>query len=103
MGREAKRKLSKEELKEENKKLKKQIAAGTYTSEDSQRIVRNLSTKNLLAYALVVLIPVIGVWYIWKHQEELYMRQSALWLWTFVGGVIFVEHIIYIYQNFIAV
>ncbi|MBR4446781.1 MAG: hypothetical protein IKS37_12905 [Solobacterium sp.] len=102
MGREAKRKLSKEELKEENKKLRKQIAAGTYTSEDSERIVKNLSTKNLMAYALAVLLPPVGVWYIWKHKEELYMRESTLWLWTFVAGVIFVQHIIYIYQHFIA-
>lgn len=100
MGREAKRKLSKEEIKEENKKLKKQIAAGVYTSEDSERIVRNLSTKNLIAYALVLFIPPYGIWRMWKHKEELYMRESALWLWTFVGTVTMVQYVIYIVQTF---
>ncbi|MBR3356671.1 MAG: hypothetical protein IKG46_02475 [Solobacterium sp.] len=98
MGREAKRKLSKDELKEENKKLRNKIAAGTYTSEDSKRIVQNLSTKNLIAYAIVLFLPPIGIWYIWKHREELYMRDSSLWLWTFVGCVILVQYVIYIYH-----
>ncbi len=46
-------KLTQEELKAENKKLRNEIAQGYINKEDSERIVQMLSTQNLIAYAFV--------------------------------------------------
>lgn len=83
-----KKKLSKEELHEENLRLHAEVKARRQTSnEDSQRIVQTLSLRNICAYFLVVFLPPIGIPYIWKKHEQLYLRNSSLLLWTFVGGV----------------
>ena len=83
-----KKKLSKEELHEENLRLHAEVKARRQTSnEDSQRIVQTLSLRNIGAYFLVVFLPPIGIPYIWKKHEQLYLRNSSLLLWTFVGVV----------------
>ena len=96
MGRASKRKLSKEELKEENKRLRQKIAEGSFTPEDSKRIVNILSTRNLKAYALVVFLPPIGIWYVWTRREQLYLNIQSCVLWTFVGSVIFINYVGYL-------
>lgn len=81
-----KKKLSKEELHAENEKMRAELKSRDYTSkEDQERLVKSLSKKNMLSYALVIFLPPIGIWYIWTHKEELNMRTTSLYLWTFVG------------------
>ena len=83
-----KKKLTKEELHEENLKLHAEVKARRQTSsEDSQRIVETLSLRNIAVYFLVVFLPTIGIPYIWKKQTDLHLRNSSLMLWTFVGAV----------------
>lgn len=84
--RENKKKLTKEELHAENEKLRAELRARNETSkEDQERLVQTLSKKNMLSYALVLFLPPIGIWYIWKHRQDLGLRDTALYLWTFVG------------------
>lgn len=83
-----KKKLTKEELHEENLKLGKEVKERRQTShEDQQRIVETLSMRNMGAYFLCVFLPPIGIPYIWKKQEYLHLRNSSVFLWTFVGAV----------------
>lgn len=89
-----KKKLTKEELHEENLKLSKEVKARRQTShEDQQLIVDTLSMKNIAVYFLVVFLPPIGLYYMWKHQIELHIRNSALMLWFFVGTVCFLGYL----------
>lgn len=87
--RENKKKLTKEELHEENEKIRAEMRAKNATSkEDQQRLVRSLSKKNMLTYALVLFLPPVGIYMIWKKKEELYMSTPSLYLWTFVGVMV---------------
>ncbi len=84
--RENKKKLTKEELHAENERIRSEIRARNTTSkEDQQRLVRSLSKKNMLTYALVIFLPPVGIYMIWKKKEELYLNQPSVYLWTFVG------------------
>lgn len=65
-------------------------------SEDSERIVRNRPVKNHIEFASVLFVSPYSIWCMWKHKEELYIRESVLWLWTFVGSEAMVRHVIYI-------
>ncbi len=83
-------KLTQEELKEENKKLRREMAQrDLLTKEDQQRIVDVLSTQNIIAYVMVLFLPPVGVWYIWTRREKLHLNIESVLLWTFVGTVIF--------------
>ena len=82
-------KLTQEELKEENKQLRREISQGYINKEDSERIVNLLSTQNLIAYAIVLFLPPVGVWYIWTRREKLHLNIESVLLWTFVGSVVF--------------
>lgn len=86
-------KLTQEELKAENKKLRREIAQGYINKEDSERIVNMLSTQNLIAYAIVLFLPPVGIWYIWTRREKLHLNDASVYLWTFVGCVIFYQYI----------
>lgn len=87
--RENKKKLTKEELHEENEKIRVEMRAKNATSkQDQQRLVRSLSKKNMLTYALVLFLPPVGIYMIWKKKEELYMNTPSLYLWTFVGVMV---------------
>ncbi len=88
-------KLTQEELKEENKKLRREIAQGYINKEDSERIVNSLSTQNLIAYAIVLFLPPVGIWYIWTRREKLHLNRTSVYLWTFVGCVILYQYIIH--------
>lgn len=89
-----KKKLSKEELHQENLKLKKEVAANRdLNHEDQQLIVETLSVRNLLVYALCVFLPPIGIPYMWKNQTKLHLRNSAVYLWIFVGSVCFIGYL----------
>ena len=79
-----------EELKEENKKLRLEMAQRNYSSkEDQERIVNVLSTQNIIAYVMVLFLPPVGVWYIWTRREKLHLNIESVLLWTFVGTVVF--------------
>lgn len=83
-------KLTQEELKEENKKLRREMAQrDLLTKEDQQRIVDVLSTQNIIAYVMVLFLPPVGIWYIWTRREKLHLNIESVLLWTFVGTVIF--------------
>lgn len=87
--RENKKKLTKEELHEENEKIRAEMRARRNTSkEDQQRLVRSLSKKNMLTYALVIFLPPIGIYMIWKKKDELYLNNPSVYLWTFVGVMV---------------
>lgn len=99
--RENKKKLTKEELHEENEKLRAEMRAKNSTSkEDQQRLVRSLSAKNMLTYALVIFLPPIGIYVIWKKKEELYLNTPSLYLWTFVGVMVLLQWLKLIITNF---
>ncbi|MCR5795950.1 MAG: hypothetical protein K6G61_11470 [Solobacterium sp.] len=93
-------KLTDEELKQENKKLKQRLAQGSYSKEDQERIVNILSTQNIIAYTMVLFIPPVGVWYIWTRREKLHLNRTSVYLWTFVGAVILIQYIMYIMNGF---
>ena len=83
-------KLTEEELKEENKKLRQEMAQRNYSSkEDQERIVNVLSTQNIIAYVMVLFLPPVGVWYIWTRREKLHLNIESVLLWTFVGTIVF--------------
>ena len=83
-------KLTEEELKEENKKLRQEMAQRNYSSkEDQERIVNVLSTQNIIAYVMVLFLPPVVVWYIWTRREKLHLNIESVLLWTFVGTVVF--------------
>ena len=86
-------KLTQEELKAENKRLRNQIASGYINEEDSQRIVNILSTQNIIAYAIVLFLPPVGIWYIWTRREKLHLNNASVYMWTFVGTVILFQYI----------
>ena len=86
-------KLTQEELKEENKQLRREISQSYINKEDSERIVNLLSTQNLIAYAIVLFLPPVGIWYIWTRREKLHLSDPQVYLWTFVGCVILFQYI----------
>lgn len=87
--RENKKKLTKEELHEENEKIRAELRERRSSSkEDQQRLVRSLSKKNMLTYALVIFLPPIGIYMIWKKRDELYLNNPSVYLWTFVGVMV---------------
>ncbi len=99
--RENKKKLTKEELHEENEKIRAELRARNTTSvEDQQRLVRSLSKKNMLTYALVIFLPPVGIYMIWKKKDELYLTNPSLYLWTFVGIMVIFAWIQEIVKNF---
>lgn len=92
--RENKKKLSKEELHAENQKIKSDISKRNATTrEDSERIVNSLRPKNLLFYAIVLLIPVVGVPLIWLKQKDLKINNASVYLWTGIGIIVLIRHI----------
>lgn len=90
-----KKKLTEEELHNENENIRSNMRArDMMTKEDSQRIVDSLRMKNLFAYILAILLPIIGVPIIWIKQKDLKLRNSAVLIWTFVGVVILVQQVL---------
>ena len=63
------KKLTPEELKEENARIKAELAKTTEV-ESQQRITDLLSKENWIAILLAVLLPPIGIWYIWRRKEK---------------------------------
>ncbi len=99
--RENKKKLTKEELHAENERIRAEMRARNTTSkEDQQRLVRSLSKKNMLTYALVIFLPPVGIYMIWKKREELYLTTPSVYLWTFVGIMVIFAWIQEIVKNF---
>jgi len=92
-------KLTKEELKEENRKLRRQMAAGLTTPEDQKRIVNILRTENVIAYFMVLFLPPVGIWYIWTRREKLYLNTSSVYAWTAVGCLIMLSWFVYGYND----
>lgn len=97
-----KKKLSKEELKKENAKLRNEMRArDAGTPQDSERIVNSLRGVNIAAYTLVLILPIIGIWWIWHKRESLKLNTPSLIVWTGVGSIILIEQIGLIYQYFV--
>ena len=88
-----KQKLTQEEKHEENQNLRKEMSKGYINKEDSQRIVDMLSAQNLIAYAMVLFLPPLGIWYIWTRRGKLHLNDASVYLWTFVGSVILIQYI----------
>ena len=78
-------KLTKEEIREENRNLRREISSANVDKEAQQHIVNILSTQNLIAYVMVLLIPPVGIWYVWTRREGLGLNASSVLVWTFVG------------------
>lgn len=97
-----KKKLSPEELKIENAKLRKQMdeqSAGENT--DSQRIVNSLRGYNIAAYALLLILPIVGIWWLWHKREALKLNFPSMVAWTGIGCVVLVYQIVQAYQYFV--
>jgi hypothetical protein len=96
-----KKKLSKEELKLENAKLRKEMdEKEAVQTSDSQRLVDSLRGKNIAAYALILVLPIIGIWWLWHKREDLKLNFPSMVVWTGIGIIILIEQIALIYQNF---
>lgn len=85
-------KLSKEELREENKRIKEELSHTT-EYEGQQRILDILSKENWIAYLLAAFLPPIGIWYIWKKKEKHKLTFAAMITWTMIAVIITVEWI----------
>jgi ABC-type methionine transport system permease subunit len=86
-------KLTDEELKAENQKIRKEMAQNYTDPEMQKRIVETLSMRNIAAYAMVLFLPPVGIWYIWTRREKLYLNDASVYSWTFVGIVIFIGYL----------
>jgi|LAHS01.1.fsa_nt_gb hypothetical protein len=96
-----KKKLSKEELKLENAKLRKEMdEKEAVQTSDSQRLVDSLRGKNIAAYALILVLPIVGIWWLWHKREDLKLNFPSMVVWTGIGIIILIEQIALIYQNF---
>lgn len=96
-----KKKLSKEELRIENEKIREDMHTQNQgSSEDSERIVNSLKGFNIASYALLLVLPIIGIWWLWYKKDKLKLNQPSMIIWTGIGVVILVEQIMLIYQNF---
>lgn len=96
-----KKKLTKEELHKENEKIREDIRSRDEEShEDSQRIVNALRWRNIGVYTLVIIVPVIGIFVLWKKKEDLKLNRESMLLWTAVGIVILFEQIKMILRAF---
>ncbi len=91
------KKLTPEELKEENARIKAELAKTTEV-ESQQRIVDLLSKENWIAILLAVLLPPIGIWYIWRRKEKHKLNLPSMVVWTMISVVILVQYIIMIVQ-----
>lgn len=76
------------------------MAQGMTTPEDQKRIVNILRKENLIVYFMVLFLPPVGVWFVWTRREKLYLNNSSVYAWTFVGTVIFIGYIKLILQAF---
>jgi hypothetical protein len=88
-------KLTKEEIREENRNLRREISSANVDKEAQQHIVNILSTQNLIAYVMVLLIPPVGIWYVWTRREKLDLNTNSVILWTIVGCAIMYQWIRY--------
>jgi hypothetical protein len=88
-------KLTKEEIREENRNLRREISSANVDKEAQQHIVNILSTQNLIAYVMVLLIPPVGSWYVWTRREKLDLNTNSVILWTIVGCAIMYQWIRY--------
>ena len=91
------KKLTPEELKEENARIKAELAKTTEV-ESQQRITDLLSKENWIAILLAVLLPPIGIWYIWRRKEKHKLNLPSMVVWTMISVVILVQYIIMIVQ-----
>ena len=88
-------KLTKEEIREENRNLRREISSANVDKEAQQHIVNIQSTQNLIAYVMVLLIPPVGIWYVWTRREKLDLNTNSVILWTIVGCAIMYQWIRY--------
>lgn len=87
-----KRKLTKAELQAENEKMREEMKVEA-DSTDSAKVVEMLSKKNWVVYILCTFLPIIGIWYLWKKQENHSVRGNQMWLWTAIAVIIQIGYI----------
>ena len=97
MAKSAKRKnLSEEEKKQQNEEILSKYKKYAAPEENARRdhLVKTLSKENLLLYALIVLLPPVGVYMLWKKRENYDINVPTAAIWTFIAGYILVNYVI---------
>ena len=79
-------KLTKEELDEENARIKQE--AKKTQSKLSKRIVKLLAAKMWPYYILIVLLPPIGFYVLWKNKDKLELESSSVAAWAIPAVVL---------------
>lgn len=85
-------KMTKEELKAENARIKAELAKTT-DMVSQNRIADLLSKENWIAYILAVLLPPIGIWYIWFRKDKHKLNLPSMVVWTMIACVIIVQYV----------
>lgn len=97
-----KKKLTKEELKVENDKIREEMHTQNLSeNSDSERIVNSLKGFNIASYALLLVLPIVGIWWLWHKKDKLKLNQASMLVWTGIGIVVLIEQVLLIYQNFV--
>ncbi|MCH4021073.1 MAG: hypothetical protein LKE61_09395 [Erysipelotrichaceae bacterium] len=88
------KRLSKEELKEENDRIRSELAQTT-DAEGQKRITDLLSKENWYAYLLCAFLPPVGIWYVWAKRDKHHLTMPAMVTWTMIAIIIIVRWITY--------
>lgn len=94
-----KQKLTKEELKEENRRLRAEMAKTT-DAEGQKRILDLLSKENWIAYLLSAFLPPVGIWYIWCKRDKHKLTKASMIVWTMIACIIIVRYCQLIWEAF---
>ncbi len=92
-------KLTKEELREENARIKQELSTTT-DAESQQRILDLLSKENWIAYLLTAFLPPVGIWYIWAKRNKHHLTFPAMITWSFVGIIITWQWVVLAIEHF---
>ena len=94
-----KQKLSKEELKEENKRLRAEMAKTTEI-QGQQQILDLLCKENWIAYLTAAFLPPIGIWYIWAKRDKHKLTFASMIVWTMIACIIMFRYCQLIFEWF---
>lgn len=92
-----KQKLTKEELKAENKRLRAEMAKTT-DMEGQKRILDLLSKENWIAYLSCAFLPPVGIWYVWCKRDKHKLNFASMIVWTMIACIITVKWITLIFE-----
>ncbi len=89
------RKLTKEELQEENARIRKEMnEAG---EDQSAQVMNVISKNNFKVYIMLCLVPLVGIWYMYAKKDKHTMSTPAMYTWTVLALVIFWQQCIQIF------